>query len=393
LTELDALLARADALCSDDAFRDVVWRLCTHRERDVEIDRLNTRIHRNDQMLLHSLNYFREVNWSLSQYFNVALQQHNAAQQILRCIFGEPGSDFHILDFACGYGRLIRFLTLSVPPSRVWASDIQSDAVDFVTRQFGVRGVPSHVDPERFDPGRRFHFIWAASLFSHLPRTLFQGWLRRLTSLLEPGGILCFSARDERLLPPQWPMPPDGFRYDTVSENAELDTSVYGTTWVTEAYVRRAIAAVAGPNYDCWRLARGLANEQDIYITGRNPPRGLESLSRFRQGAWGWIDECRVSDDGELYLRGWAASLDDGAIEAVTVTLDGETHRCPTGLESDDVRRVLQDERLGFCDWEFRHKLVQRTTPAFLEVTATAAANETALLYAGRIAAPQSSEM
>src|SRR5688500_16659068 len=100
---LDALLAKADAQCQDPAFRDIIWRHCAYRAENARIERLNTRIHCDDQMLLHSLNYFREVNWTLSQYFNVALQQHNAAQQILRILLGEPGGDCRILDFACGY--------------------------------------------------------------------------------------------------------------------------------------------------------------------------------------------------------------------------------------------------------------------------------------------------
>ena len=95
---------------------------------------------------------------------------------------------------------------------------------------------------------------------------------------------------------------------------------------------------------------------------------------------------CWIAEGGELYMRGWAASLDDGAIDGVTVTLEGNAHHCPTELESDDVRRVLGDERLGFCDWEFRHTLQRRTPPAFVEVSARTAMNERALLYAGRIA-------
>src|SRR5262249_26312352 len=156
----DALLSRADELCQDKSFREAIWRHCAYRADRIPIDRLNTRIHHNDQMLLHSLNYFHEVNYSLSQYFNIALQQHNAAQQILRLLFGVRLEHLRILDFACGYGRLLRFLTLSMPPARIWASDIQTDAVDFVIEQFGVHGVASHCDPRRFDAGRKFDFIW-----------------------------------------------------------------------------------------------------------------------------------------------------------------------------------------------------------------------------------------
>jgi hypothetical protein len=241
------------------------------------------------------------------------------------------------------------------------------------------------VNPDRFEPGRQFDFIWAASLFSHLPRHLFRGWLARLTSILEPHGVLCFSARDECLLPPEISMPHDGFHFLPVSENEPLDHSVYGTTWVNEEFVRRALMQTAGGDHACFRIARGLANEQDIYIVSKR--RGdLDRLTSFRKGAWGWVDECRVSDAGELYVRGWAASLDDGAIDFVTVTLDGRTYRCPTGLESDDVRRVLNDDRLGFCDWEFKHPLEQ-SSAAFLEITA-GSDDETALLYAGPVTRP-----
>lgn len=380
-----ALLARVDELCRDPEFRSAIWRHCGHWAAAADIGSFSTRIHRGDQMLLHSLNHFREVNWTLSQYFGIALQQHHAAHQILRLTLGEPGADFHILDFACGYGRLLRFLPLSATPAQVWASEVQLDALDFVIREFGVHGLVSNVDPERFEPGRRFDFVWAASLFSHLPRHLFAGWLKRLTSILEPHGVLCFSVRDECLLSPEIAMPYDGFHFITDSENAELDSSTYGTAWVSEAFVRSTVREVAGSDHACFRIRRGLANEQDLYVVSRRGARDLDRLAAFRKGAWGWVDECRVSSGGELYLRGWAASLDDGAIDFVTVTLDGQSHRCPTGLESDDVRRVLNDDRLGWSDWEFKGHLKDSPSPAFLEVSASTVAAETALLYAGRL--------
>ena len=114
----------------------------------------------------------------VSQYFNVALQQHNAAQQVFRLVLGAPNSTHRLLDFACGYGRLLRFLTLSVPRAQIWASEIQRDAVDFAVGQFGVHGILSDMKP-RVDsnPGRNSIFIWVASLFSHLPRPLFDAWL------------------------------------------------------------------------------------------------------------------------------------------------------------------------------------------------------------------------
>ena len=125
-----SLLAQANEQCLDPTFRDAVWRHLGYRNDARGLAALSTRIHPRDQMLQHSLRHLHEVNRSLSQYFNVALQQHNAAQQVFRRVLGAPNAMHRLLDFACGYGRLLRFLTLCVPPTQIWASEIQRDAVE-----------------------------------------------------------------------------------------------------------------------------------------------------------------------------------------------------------------------------------------------------------------------
>ena len=232
-------------------------------------------------------------------------------------------------------------------------------------------------------PGVRFDFIWVASLFSHLPRELFHGWLARLVSLTTPEGIVCLSVHDECLLPAHIPMPADGIHFIASSENAELDGNAYGTTFVSEAFVRNAIAAVCGTGHPCFRVRRALANEQDLYVVPHARSRDLSALDGFRKGAWGWVDECRVSGSGELYLRGWAASVDDGPLDSIEILVDGALHRCPTGLPREDVRTVLNDPRLGTTGWEFRHDLGPGPANAFVEVTARSRVGEMALLYAG----------
>jgi SAM-dependent methyltransferase len=386
-----SLLARANQQCLDPAFRAAVWRHLGYRNDERGLRALSTRIHPNDQMLQHSLRHFHEVNRSVSQYFNVALQQHNAAQQVFRRVLGAPSAAHRLLDFACGYGRLLRFLTLSVPPAQIWASEIQRDAVDFAVSEFGVHGALSDVEPKRFELGVRFDFIWVASLFSHLPRHLFHAWLERLVSLTAPDGIVCFSVHDECLLPARIAMPADGIHFIASSENAELDGNVYGTTFVSEAFVRDAVAAACGAGHPYYRIKRGLANEQDLYVVPRSRSRELSGLDGFRKGAWGWVDECRLSEQGELYLRGWAASVDDGPLDSIEILVDGTLHRCPTGLPRDDVRSVLNDARLGTTGWEFRHALDAGAPGAFIEVTARSRLGEMALLYAGPLARPLAS--
>jgi SAM-dependent methyltransferase len=379
------LLKRAHALCHDDYFRNVVWQHCPFLNRRVACEQFSTVIHPADQMLLHSLRHHQDANAAFSQYYNVALQQYNAAEQILRALFPSSAADGVVfLDFACGFGRLLRFMSLSLPAGNVWASEIQTEALTFVCNTFGAHGMPSYADPMRFEPGRRFHFIWVASLFSHLPEHLFHAWLHRLIDALEPDGVLCFSVHDACLLPPDLQLPASGIRFSPSSENPDLDSSSYGTTHVKETFVASAIEAACGTDRHYVRIPRGLAHEQDLYVVPKSTERDLSVLSGFRRGPWGWVDERRLLESGQLYLRGWAASIDDGPLATIDITVNGERFECPTGLPREDVAHVFEDPRLTSAGWEFHRDVATDDSDEIrVVVTASTAAGEKALLYTG----------
>lgn len=374
----------ADALCRDARFREVLARHCLRVEPSACADRLNLEIHPNDQMLTHSLGQHRHAGAALSQYFNIALQQYSAARQVMRLCFADA-EPVTVLDFACGYGRLLRFMSLALPRSRLWASELQVDAVDFVAQAFDVQVLASDADPAHFAPGKRFDFIWVASLFSHLPENLFNAWLERLLSLLTEHGVLCFSVRDSALLPATRTLPDSGILYDAVSENAALDADIYGTTYASETYVRAALARAGAADSPCVRLPKALAQEQDLYIVARDPGRDLSGLSGFRRGPWGWVDRRSVSSAGRLELEGWAASLDDGAVEQVDIVVDSVRHSCSTGMARSDVRNAFGDNRLMFCGWRLQVELGVDACQAFVEVNARTARGESSLLFAGII--------
>ena len=377
-----ALQAEARALCADPRWTALLrahWPdLFPPRPRRA----LSTRIHPHDQMLLHSLRHHRDASAAVSQYYNVALQQYRAARQIVDVGFAPSAGRVEVLDFACGFGRLLRFLVCCDRDLGLHASEIQPDALAFVADEFGVPTLASSMQPEDFDPGRRFDVVWVASLFSHLPESLFRRWLARLHALLTPRGVLCFSVHDEVLVPPGDAMPPRGLLFKAHSENAELDAAAYGTTYVTEAFVRDAVARALGDARPVQRIRKALAHEQDIYVVAADPGRDLAPLAAFRRGPWGWADERRV-DAGTLVLRGWAASIDDGALPAVSIRVDGEAHVCPTGSHRPDVRDAFADDRLANAGWDFVHALPPGRAQPWVEVTAHTARGECALLYAG----------
>ncbi|WP_242467006.1 class I SAM-dependent methyltransferase [Ectothiorhodospira shaposhnikovii] len=373
----------AHGLCEDARIRHSIRRHCSPLPPEAEAPDLDTRIPPGCQMLGHSLRHHQDPNAAVSQYFNVALQQYHAVRQILHHLHGPTPPMF--LDFACGYGRLLRFLRHALPASHLHAAEIQEAAVRYVTDHFGIPAMRSTPDPKDFHPPRHFDVIWVASLFSHLPEPLFLAWLERLYGLLTPDGILCFSVHDRSLLPPGLDMPDSGILFGEGSEIPELGPALYGTAYVSESFVARAIERVAGSGHPWVRLPKSLAQEQDIYVLSRNPERALTALQGFRRGPWGWVDE-RRRDGAGLYLRGWAASLDDGPLDQVEIRIDGTLHACPVADMRQDVADHFQDPRLAGSGWSFHLSLAAETPPLHVEVSARDERGERALLYTGIMA-------
>lgn len=340
-----------------------------------------------DQMLRHCLDHYGQVNPAVSQYLAVAIQQYETVRQLQKILFSEDEQSMAFLDFACGYGRLQRLFSLQVDIKTVWASDIQEDAMTYVTKSFGVNGIDSYADPDLFRTDKKFDFIWVASLFSHLPSHLFQAWLERLSSLLTPTGVLCFSVHDQCLVPDSVTFPDTGLYYVEYSENPDLDVSIYGTTFVSEAFVAAAGAKVSGPQLIYRRIPKCLANHQDVYVFTRGV-RDLSRLGAFRNGAWGSVDNATINLNGELYISGWAASLDDGDIDSVEVKLNGQVHICKANIMRKDVVDVLNDPRMLMSGWETHLPLLPLPADNFVVVTVVSMRGERAMIYLGFIQSP-----
>jgi len=330
---------------------------------------VGTRIHPSCQMLAHSLRAHQDASLAVSQYFGIALQQfHTAACFIDRLERSCPAP--RILDFACGYGRLLNLLIHKVPPERVWASEIQPDAVSFAAESFGITALQSSARPEDFDPGERFDLIWVASLFSHLPPGLFQRWLSRLAGLLSPQGIMLFTVHDQALLPADMQMPETGILYIEGSENADLGTDIYGTTFVTEDYVHTAVADALGTGHACMRLPRLINYEQDAYVIGGSPERDLSEFADVPRGLRGWLDERSIGQDGALHLAGWAASMDNDQPVRVEISLDGQLQTCTTGEARPKVAEVLGKPGLSHCGWSAAIPLPRDRSETYLRIIA-----------------------
>ena len=219
----------------------------------------------------------------------------------------DPDRPFRLLDFASGYGRVTRYAVRDVPPERIWVADIYERGVRFQEETFGVHGLVSQADPERFECAQTFDAILVSSLFTHLPEATFRAWFRRLYGALNPGGMLVFSVHDQDLLAPGRTLPPSGILFDPSSESGSLPAAQYGTTYVDEAFVRRVLAELA-PGASVHRIPRGLNNFQDLYAVVPEGGCDFSALSalKVRAEPEGFVEHC-AAPAGRLRLAGWVA--------------------------------------------------------------------------------------
>lgn len=260
---------------------------------------LNRAIDERDDMLDFAMKLFHhDRDAAVTNYFQSALDQLALVRHIASWREKHPR---RMLDFASGYGRLTRLLVHEHVADEVTVADILEGGMAFQAEQFGVRSLLSTTDPARFEDPERYDLIFVASLFTHLPPVTFTSWLRRLADLLEPEGLLIFSVHDEDLTPDQ---KVEGIRFESQSESRVLDVEEYGTTWVTEEYVRGQVSEI-GANWACVRLPRALSDWQDVYVISPAPIAD----ARPRRVPKGFLEEPHMLDEG-IRIWGWATTVD-----------------------------------------------------------------------------------
>ena len=337
--------------------------------------RVSLDVHSEDEMW--RLFYYRlgeDRDRALAMYAQSGFLIWSTLKRLIEHRFGEIGRVGKLLDFASGYGRVTRFIVEDLPPDRVWIADIYAGGVAFQQERFGVQGIVSTADPADLIIEERFDVILVSSLFSHLPEETFHSWLRRLCGLLAPGGMLIFSVHDQSLLPPGREMPPGGLLFDEMSESASLAKAQYGTTWVSESFVRAA-AASAAPGCSVARILRGFGNFQDLYVLINEADVDLSELPRLGQGGIeGFVEHCSRLSPDLAAAAGWVADRVTGEpVQEVRAEIDGRVvqRRRDGELEprGDISPALFPNERVQALGWRLFIQLPPGVEPASAVLT------------------------
>jgi ubiquinone/menaquinone biosynthesis C-methylase UbiE len=136
------------------------------------------------------------IGWSGDKAFVPAFEFY----KFLKKSFEDNGhpidAEARILDFGCGFGRIIRFWLREALAKNVIGVDVNDELL-----KHAAAGVPgcqflqqSPMPPSHFD-GNSFDLIYAYSIFSHLPENMISAWMLEFARILKPGGLLCVTTR------------------------------------------------------------------------------------------------------------------------------------------------------------------------------------------------------
>jgi ubiquinone/menaquinone biosynthesis C-methylase UbiE len=131
---------------------------------------------------------------------HAALSEAFAAYKLFKKIMAENSKGIHtcntVLDFGCGWGRVIRFFLKDVDASGLYGIDCYKEMIDLCRSQ-NLRCTfetidpmpPTHFLPETFD------MIYLYSVFSHLSEKAHLAWLEEFRRILKPSGMVIATTR------------------------------------------------------------------------------------------------------------------------------------------------------------------------------------------------------
>ena len=215
-----------------------------------------------------------EGKGDISSYFAAGQRCGVSIGQMLKTQ-GLDIDDFEaVLDFGCGCARVLRRFR-GLKKAKLYGTDINREQIEWCRKNipFAKFEVNQPYPPLSFEDGK-FDFIYAFSVFTHLPEPVQFLWMAELLRVLKPGGYLLITTHGEKyaaLLDQKEREKFESSELVVLNEEDFQDPLTYGrcSAYHPEVYVReklaKALEVVDFVKGEIMDAARGLIR-QDAYL-------------------------------------------------------------------------------------------------------------------------------
>ena len=123
-----------------------------------------------------------------------------SAYRLFRTLAAEHGRPVSgcqaMLDFGCGWGRIIRFFMKDIAATRLVGIDVNPEMIDICRRndRWSRFEVVTESGPTDFADGS-FDLVLSFSVFSHFSEPMHLRWLEEVHRILKPGGLFIATTR------------------------------------------------------------------------------------------------------------------------------------------------------------------------------------------------------
>jgi ubiquinone/menaquinone biosynthesis C-methylase UbiE len=110
--------------------------------------------------------------------------------------FGNLRQHGPVLDFGCGFGRVIRYFMKDVPAGELIGTDVNDELINFcVASNPWCRFTLNDASPSLAIADNEVGYLYAYSVFSHFSEPMHEAWLAEFKRVLRPGGVLALTVR------------------------------------------------------------------------------------------------------------------------------------------------------------------------------------------------------
>lgn len=263
-----------------------------------------------------------------------------------------------ILDFGCGSARVIRWFSDLSPGVELYGTDIHSAAIDWARESVPwVRLGVNSPEPPLDYPDAAFDVVFGVSVVTHLDEGLQNLWLREMSRILAPDGVLILTIHGDTAAQQGLPeversvLDEAGFLY-LRAEDATVSTlpDFYQVAYHTRDYVRRHW----GRHFAVHGFVSGgpFYRQEAVVLTHPGQRVGLMGDLELPLAC---LDLPAVGSNvhSPVPVSGWCFHPTGERVRDIDLVVDGvRAESLPVGRSSPSVREVFQTfpdaDRAGF---------------------------------------------